>query len=591
MESRDGDYVVVFNGEIYNHQDIRSQLARDGWSYGWRGHSDTETVIAGFQHWGIDETLRRSAGMFALAAWSRRRSTLTLARDRFGEKPLFFSWVRGPDGEGLLFGSELKALRRHPSFSVVIDRAAVAGYCRFGAVPGESSVYAGTRKLPPASVAEVSLSNPGKLALRRYWNFDSFVLSERGRCVGRPIPEIVDELDQTLREVISDQMVADVPLGAFLSGGVDSSTVVALMQQISPRPVRTFSIGFGEQEFDESRYAAAVASHLGTEHEGLQVSDSIAREVIPALPDLYDEPFADSSAIPTLLVSRLAKASVTVALSGDAGDEVFGGYNRYQLTQSAWARIRSIPSPVRQMLGATIRAVPPRIIDAIARQTPLSRRWTAIGYKAHKAASVLASRNELDLYLGLRAWWTDPVVPGEEFPDAGLDRHFFASSALTPVEKMMATDMVSYLPDDILTKVDRAAMSVSLETRIPFLDHRLVSFAWGLPTDLKVRFESGRWVTKWVLRQVLYRYVPKQLIERPKMGFGIPLAEWLRGPLRDWAESLLDEAALRDQGIFDSRIVSTKWREHLDGRGDWEHQLWAILMFQAWYNREHQRAG
>jgi asparagine synthase (glutamine-hydrolysing) len=580
MASGSGRYVIAFNGEIYNHPRLRQMLEAEGRvGAAWRGHSDTETLLAGFDAWGIEGTLQRAIGMFAIALWDRQTRVLTLARDRLGEKPLYYGWQGQGPAAAFLFGSELSALRRHPAFAADINRDALALYMRHNCIGGAQSIYTGIHKLPPGHLLTVSAAAPEPV-LRQWWS--GAAVAEQG--VTRPFagtPEqAVDALEALLRDAVAQQMMADVPLGAFLSGGIDSSTVVALMQAQSSRPVRTFSIGFHEAGYNEAEHAKAVAKHLGTDHTELYVTPEQALAVIPKLPTLYSEPFADSSQIPTFLVSQLARQHVTVSLSGDAGDELFCGYTRYQMTAGVWGKVSRLPRPVRQLAAGMITAVSPSAWDKLGAVLPLSR----VGDKLHKGAALLGSRSVANLYWGMVSHWSDPVsvVLGATEPATVLSGAAPALQGLGDVERMMALDMLSYLPDDILTKVDRAAMGVSLETRVPFLDHRVVEFAWSLPLAYKLR--GG--VTKWPLRQVLYRHVPRDLIERPKMGFGVPIDHWLRGPLREWAETLLAEPRLRAEGFFNPDPIRRKWAEHLSGQRNWQYHLWDVLMFQAWLEQQ-----
>jgi asparagine synthase (glutamine-hydrolysing) len=592
MVSDSGRYVIAFNGEIYNHLELRRELEQIPLSppfskegiFDWHGHSDTETLLACIEAWGLEAALKKSTGMFAIALWDRQTHTLTLARDRMGEKPLYYGW-QGKDKELVfLFGSELKALKAHPAFAADIDRGALCLLLRHNYIPAPYSIYQGIAKLEPGCLLTVSLSQP-ELKIWKYW--DAVEVSRSG--VAHPFtgtPEqAVDTLEVLAKDAVRQQMMADVPLGAFLSGGVDSSTVVALMQAQSSFPVKTFTIGFNEAGYNEAVHAKAVALHLGTEHTELYVSPQQAMEVIPRLPGLYCEPFADSSQIPTFLVSQLAKQHVTVSLSGDAGDELFCGYNRYQLTSNLWQKLALMPAPLRALAAKSITALSPAAWDSLASFIPGAGRYVALGDKLHKGAGVLTSATVDELYLGMVSHLRNPadwVIGGKEPPTllTGLRPEL---GGLSAVERMMALDTVSYLPDDILVKVDRAGMGVSLEGRVPFLDHRLVEFAWSLPMEYKLR--EG--LTKWPLRQVLYRHVPRELIDRPKMGFGVPLQDWLRGPLRDWAEELLDEAHLASEGYFHPALVRKIWVEHLSGRRNWMTQLWNVLMFQAWLKANH----
>lgn len=580
MVSATGRYVVVFNGEIYNHLTLRKDLFR---AKTWRGHSDTETLLAGFEVWGVIATIQRAIGMFAIAVWDRESQTLTLVRDRIGEKPLYYGW----QGTTFLFGSELKALRTHPDFCSEVDRNALCLFMRHNYIPAPYSIYQNIFKLPPGCSLTVSLRER-EPKISTYWSLAQVAEAGVATPFGGNAEQSVDELEALLKDAVGQQMMADVPLGAFLSGGIDSSAVVALMQAQSSRPVKTFTIGFNEEGYNEAVYAKAVAAHLGTEHTELYVTAEQAMGVIPRLPVLYDEPFADSSQIPTFLVSQLARQHVTVCLSGDAGDELFCGYNRYVMTAQMWKKLSLLPVGLRKMLAGSLTGITPqtwnRLLHPVQFGMPRSLRMSNIGDKLHKGAAVLDSCSAEELYLKLISHWPDPasvVRNATEHPTA-LTGNTPELAGLTEVQRMMALDMLTYLPDDILVKVDRAAMGVSLEGRVPFLDHRVVEFAWRLPQSLKLQDGQG----KWVLRQVLYRHVPKELIERPKMGFGVPLHDWLRGPLREWAESLLDESRLRREGYFHPTPIRKKWVEHLSGQRNWQHHLWNVLMFQAWL--EHQ---
>lgn len=589
MQSPTGRYVLVFNGEIYNHLLLRKELDGDMHPVPWRGGSDTETLLAGFEQWGIRATVERTVGMFALAVWDRQTRTLTLARDRVGEKPMYYGWQGQGTARAFLFGSELKALRAHPAFDDVIDRDALCLQMRHGYIPAPYSIYRNIFKLPPGCL--LTVAGPHRAhAVSVYWSATRQMADGVNRPFRGSPEQAVDALDLLLRDAVGAQMAADVPLGAFLSGGVDSSTVTALMQAQSSRPVKTFSIGFFESDFNEAHHAKAVAKHLGTDHTELYVTAAQARDLIPSLQDTYDEPFSDSSQLPTVLVSRLARQHVTVALSGDAGDELFCGYNRYQFVDALWHKISAAPLSLRRLAARGITGVSVESWNRAARVLgpglPHAMRFQNTGDKLHKGAQVMTSASLDALYLGLVSHWEHPetlVRSGTEPPTA-LNGDAPDLAALNGLQRMMALDLLTYLPDDILVKVDRAAMSVSLETRVPLLDHRVVEFAWRLPQSYKLR--DG--VTKWVLRQVLYRYVPKALIERPKMGFGIPVGDWLRGPLREWGEALLTESRLEREGFFEPKLVRRCWTEHLSGHRNWQYQLWNVLMFQAWL--EHRRA-
>ncbi len=576
MISPSGRFVIAFNGEIYNHLDLRKELAM----HAWRGHSDTETLLASFDAWGVASAVKRAIGMFAFAVWDKTNLTLTLARDRLGEKPLYYGW----HGETFLFGSELKALKLHPTFHAEIDRNALALFMRHNYIPAPYSIYHGIHKLLPGSLLTISQQNRSSQP-QRYWDLRQVVAAGLAQPFSGSPDDAVDALDNLLRDAVAKQMVADVPLGAFLSGGIDSSTIVALMQAQSSRSVKTFTIGFLEERYNEAEQAKAVARHLGTDHTELYVTPQQALDVIPRLPTLYDEPFSDSSQIPTFMVSQMTKQHVTVSLSGDAGDELFGGYNRYVLGQRLWEKVSRLPVSLRTALARMITGVSPegwnRLLGPIQTLLPMGLAQANIGDKLHKGSGVMMAATPTDLYYMLVSHWHQPanLVLGATEPTTVLTTLELQPQTDQFVHQMMALDMLTYLPDDILTKVDRAAMGVSLETRVPLLDHRVVEFSWGLPLGYKVRDGVG----KWPLRQVLNKYVPKKLIERPKMGFGIPIDNWLRGPLKEWAESLLNESRLKQEGFFNPGPIRQKWAEHISGKRNWQYHLWDVLMFQAWH--------
>lgn len=587
MDSPSGRFVTVYNGEIYNHLELRRELSQSGLHHNWRGHSDTETLLAAIEAWGTRGALERARGMFAFALWDRSNRELTLARDRLGEKPLYYGRQRA-DG-AFLFGSELKALAQHRGFSGEIDRQALTLFLRYNYIPAPFSIYCGIAKLRPGCFLALGPGN-AEPTIEEYWSGAS--VAEQG--VANPLhlseEEATDELERLLNDAIGQQMIADVPLGAFLSGGIDSSLVAALMQGLSMRPVKTFTIGFREKGYNEAEHAKAVARHLGTEHTELYVTPDEARAVIPKLPRIYDEPFADSSQIPTHLVSSLAQRHVKVALSGDGGDELFGGYTRYALTSQLWNRISSIPRPVRAGAARALTMLPPsawtKIGTAAGGILPGIARLNRLGDKVHKGAPLLSSRSPAELYCGMVSLWRDPasLVIGASEPLSQATGGAPPLPGLRAIERMMALDMLGYLPDDILAKVDRAAMAVSLETRVPYLDHRVVKFAWQLPFNLKVRGSQS----KWILRQLLYRHIPKQLIERPKMGFGVPIGSWLRGSLRDWAEDLLDEHRLVREGYLQPEPIRRAWDAHLSGKIDEQYRLWGVLMFQSWFQAQRE---
>jgi len=575
MQSESGRYTIAFNGEIYNHSQMRQKLIASGVAPKWKGSSDTEVLISGFDAWGIEGTMRRARGMFAFAVWDNDEDTVILGRDRIGEKPLYYGW----QGDAFLFGSELSALKQHPDFKSEINRGAITLLLRHNYIPAPYSIYQGISKLEPGHLLSISTVT-GESKMWSYWSsIDTAMASLSNPFMGAP-NDSVDELERLMEKAISQQMVSDVPLGAFLSGGIDSSAVAALMQGQSIQPIKTFAIGFHEEGYDEAVHAKMVAKHLGTDHTELYVTPEEARAVIPNLSSLYSEPFADSSQIPTFLLSKLAKKHVGVSLSGDAGDELFCGYNRYQITDKFWNRISKLPIPLRSVLAKSIDIISPQAWNNFANYIPGAKKINSIGSKLHKGASVLTSRTVDELYQGLVSHYHDPasLVIGAKEPSTLLTSGMADLSDLSDIQRMMILDLVMYLPDDILVKVDRAAMGVSLETRMPFLDHRIVEFSWSLPQSIKLR--EGQ--TKWPLRQMLYRYVPKELVERPKMGFGIPLDSWLRGPLRDWAENLLDESRLKQEGFFHPALIRQKWEEHLSCKRNWQSLLWSVLMFQAW---------
>lgn len=577
MVSRCGRFGLSYNGEVYNAGELRAELERAGHAF--RGHSDTEMMVEGFAEWGIGPTVERLIGMFAFAAFDRSTRTLTLGRDRLGIKPLYWGRVNGR----IVFASELKALATLPDWAPEIDRQALASYLCTGYVPTPSSIYQGIAKLEPGTLLEIAAN--GETRAKTYWSLLDVAESGQAAPLDLSETEARDRLEALLADAVKRRMVADVPLGAFLSGGIDSSTVTALMQANSSRPVRTFTIGFHEQGFDEAKAAKAVAAHLGTDHTELYVTPEQALRVVPKLPTIYDEPFADSSQVPTFLVSEMTRQHVTVALSGDGGDELFAGYNRYGQGLRIARALRLLPRPVGACLARMIRAVPPASWDRLFGVVPGGMRPRLPGDKLQKLASVL-SDDDVGYYRALIAQWTGAwsLVKGAARPEQAAFGEDVRARFGDAASWMQYMDSVSYLPDDILTKVDRASMSVGLEARVPMLDHRVAEFAWRLPQNLKLRAGKG----KWLLRQVLYKHVPKRLVERPKAGFAIPLGSWLRGPLRNWAADLLNPAALTQAGYLDPPPIQEKWAAHQAGRGNWEHFLWNVLMFEAW-RREYAK--
>ncbi|MDC3316423.1 asparagine synthase (glutamine-hydrolyzing) [bacterium] len=598
MQSYCGRFVMVFNGEIYNHLQLRDALENQGFNMSWRGRSDTETLLAGISVWGLRKTLTKCSGMFALALWDKKHRRLSLARDRVGEKPIYWGWL----GNDLAFASELKALRAHPGFSKDVCKVALGQFLRYRYVPSPLSIYKNIYKLEAGTILDVQHplpafpktalrpgENHGSLSISRFWHIDDEV--KRG--VNRKLngdDEAISELRGALTGAVERQMLSDVPLGAFLSGGVDSSMIVAVMQSLSDVPVQTFTIGFDDPKFDESPHALAVAKHLGTSHNEIRITASEAREVIPNLPYIYDEPFADTSQVPTYLVCHAAKKNVTVALSGDGGDELFAGYDRYFWEQKIWKYFSPMPFAARRYIGSVIKASPTCFWDRLATISGLARPsgnlHSNLSDKALRLSEKLLSvQDEVDLYRSLVSEWSQlPLLSQDVSTDVDyvIERGSLFKGAEQIINEMMFLDFKSYLPDDILCKVDRASMGASLEVRTPFLDPEVIALAMRIPLAAKVRKSES----KWVLRQLLYQYVPRNLIERPKSGFGIPIGSWLRGPLRDWAEDLLSFERLSKDGFFDPELIRKVWHEHRSGQRDWTSKLWVILMFQSWYESQ-----
>jgi len=585
MVARDGKRVLVYNGEVYNFAELRAELEARGARF--RGRSDTEVLLESLALHGVERTLGRLVGMFAFALWDGEARELVLARDRLGIKPLYWGTGAGGGGDGatLFFASELKALRAHPGFEARLDRDALTLYLRHNYVPAPRSIYVGVQKLPPGCWARVRA--PGSVELRTYW--DARDVARRGLADPRALgyEEAVLELERVLRTAVRDRLVADVPVGAFLSGGIDSSTVVALMQQETGRPVRTFTIGFNEEGFDEAAHGARVARHLGTDHTELYVTSDEARAVVPSIPEHWDEPFSDSSQIPTFLVSRLARQHVTVSLSGDGGDELFGGYPRYYLARRLRRALRFVPRGTRRALAAALGAIAPASWDRLSRTggrlVPLGAQVGWVGQRAARLSELLGTLEDGGLYRSLVSHWKEPaaLVPGSAEPATALSDPAYDEEFTDELDRMMLLDTKTYLPDDILCKVDRASMAVGLEARVPLLDHRVVELAWSLPQDVRVGPAPG----KRLLRGLLARHVPRELFERPKMGFGIPISEWLRGPLRAWGEELLDPRRLTREDNLRPEPIRARWEEHLAGRRDWGYYLWDVLVFQAWHAR------
>ncbi|UOA25290.1 Asparagine synthetase [glutamine-hydrolyzing] 1 (plasmid) [Sulfitobacter pontiacus] len=580
MASQSGRYLLSYNGEIYNFQDIRAELEAAGKARAWAGHSDTEVLLAAIEAWGLEHTLARLDGMFAFALWDTVNKALTLARDRLGEKPLYF----GSSGNAFLFGSDLAAFRPFPDYEPEIDRDVLALYLRFSYIPAPYSIYKNIRKLEPGHYIVINSPDEADQPSICYWDIIDKTLKTKP--YKSDCEKLTDTLDGLLHRSVARRMVADVPTGAFLSGGYDSTLTTAVMQSQSLRRVKTFTIGFSEEGYNEAQHAKAVAAHLETDHTELYVSPAEARDIIPQLPDIWSEPFADSSQIPTFLVSRLARAEVTVSLSGDGGDELFHGYSRYSIAKRTWDRIEAVPAFLRKGAAAGMLALPSTVVRGVTGIFPKRLRTMHLADRIPKAANIIGANSAMAFYKALVSNYTVPtrLVSGATCePATALDDADHLVERLNFDRAMGLIDTVTYLPGDILTKVDRAGMAVSLESRIPLLDHELVEFAMRVPQEFKQR--DGQ--SKWLLRQVLYRYVPRELMDRPKMGFGIPIEEWLGGPLRDWVETLIDEDRLRREGYFDPAPIRKMWKEHQAGERRWHAQLWNVLMFQAWLERHH----
>lgn len=579
MLSRNQRYVISYNGEVYNALELRAELEAKGHSF--RGHSDTEVIVEGCVAWGVAACIKRLNGMFALAIWDREERVLSLVRDRCGIKPLYW----GKFGSLFLFGSELKSLRAHPGWQAEVDRDALSGYMRHGYIAAPYSIYRGVQKLEPGHILTVNAA--GIISISCYWDIRAIA---RRPAVRVDPQEAVEQLDTLLRDAVQRCMLSDVPLGAFLSGGIDSSTVVALMQRASTQPVRTFTIGFEDARYNEASHAKAVAAHLGTDHTELYVENRHLLETIPELATCFDEPFADPSQIPTYLLSSLTRKEVTVALSGDGGDELFGGYARYFHARRLWASFRHLPQPLLHGLGRLVDRLSVSAWEPLAATLPASLQSPRIGDKLHKLADFLNVGDSAALYLHLLSHWPRPdqIVLNAHEPHGALWDRGIVNEQPDFIDQMRLLDFLTYLPDHVLTKVDRTTMAVGLEARVPLLDHRVAEFAWSVPSEVHVRGESG----KWLLRQVLDRYVPRHLIERPKWGFIPPLGDWLRGPLRQWAEALLDEHSLQEQGFLTPKPIQMRWRDHLKRAGektDSYSPLWNVLVFQSWL--EAQRSA
>ncbi|MDA7476494.1 asparagine synthase (glutamine-hydrolyzing) [Candidatus Pelagibacter ubique] len=588
MQSSSGRYILTYNGEIYNYLKIRKELEMNNANIKWIGNSDTEILLESIDFWGIEPTLQKIQGMYAFGIWDQKMRRLILARDRIGEKPLYYGWQGEGNNKVFLFGSELKALKVHPEFNGQINRDAIALQLRHNCIPAPYTIYKDIYKLLPGNYLELKHTDLKKELLnypKKYWSLTSSLMYGNKNQLKFSEDEIQKDLEENLKISVKKQMISDVPIGAFLSGGVDSSTIVALMQSQSNQPVKTFTVGFNENEYNEAKFAKKIAKHLGTNHTELYVSPKTAMEVIPKISTIYDEPFSDSSQIPTFLVSQLTKQHVKVAISGDGGDELFCGYNRYKMSEKFSSLFRFMPFNLRKTIASTIQSISPHNLNKISKFIPILDQQTNFGDKIHKGADVLNTKNFSNIYYTLCSHWKDPtkIVLNSKEPGTLLTKFKPNLNYLDTQEQMMALDFLTYLPDDILVKLDRAAMASSLETRVPFLDHNLIEYVFKIPHSLKFRNGHG----KWILKKILNQYVPKNLTERPKMGFAIPLGSWLRGPLRDWAENLLNEKRLNQENFFNTKLVRDKWLEHLNGKKNWHHHLWDILMFQAWLEKNN----
>jgi len=584
MQSNSGRFILTYNGEVYNHLEIRRELKNNNSNIMWRGKSDTETLLEAINFWGIEKTLQKIQGMFAFAVWDKVNRDLTLVRDRIGEKPLYFGWQGTGVNKVFLFGSELKVLKAHPQFTGEINRDAINLQLNYNCIPDPFSIYKNIYKLLPGHYLRLKENDLKRSLLpdpRAYWSLEETAVNGNSNLLTLSETDIQKDLEKRLKSSVKQQMISDVPLGAFLSGGIDSSTVVALMQSQSKHPVKTFTVGFSEDDYNEAKYAKKIAKHLGTDHTELYISSKTAMEVIPKLPIIYDEPFSDSSQIPTFLVSQLAKQHVKVVLSGDGGDELFCGYNRYIMSKKFSTIFSLMPLNFRKILAYAIKSMSPNNWNKFAKISPGLNQYTNFGDKIYKVANVLGARSLSDMHHILCSKFqnsNEVVINSKQSTKKLLTNLKTELKGLSIQQQMMVLDFITYLPNDILVKVDRAVMSSSLETRTPFLDHKLIEYVWKIPHSLK--YQNG--VGKWILKEILNKYIPKNLTKRPKMGFEIPLDSWLRGPLKEWAENLINEKRLLQEGYFNPKLIRDKWTEHLSGKKNWQHDLWSILMFQAW---------
>ena len=585
MLSNSNRFVIVYNGEVYNYLDIKKELTQVGIKCNWKGSSDTEVILAAIEYWGLEESLKRFVGMFSFALWDRKYKTLSLARDRVGEKPLYFGWQK----ETFLFGSELKALRAHPNFLNDINRDSISLLLRHNCIPSPYSIYNEIYKLEPGKF--ISLNRKDALTKKIpeqkvYWELDGFLNKKTINSFTGSRSEAIDSLESLLTNSVKGQLQSDVPLGAFLSGGVDSSLVVAIAQKVSKTPIKTFTIGSDDKNYNEAHHAKRISKFLGTNHTELYLSPNEIIDVIPMLPNIYDEPFSDSSQLPTFLISKLAKEKVSVALSGDGGDEIFGGYNRYIWVSKIWEKTRKVPLPIRKLISKMILAIPYsklnysyNLINQFLKNNKIPIDF---GDRLHKLSEVLPMDSAQDIYFNLCSHWKNPtdIIINCNEPKTKFSDFNNKNNELDIVNYMMNLDLITYLPDDILVKIDRASMANSLEVRVPLLDHRIINFGRSLPLNYKIYNNQN----KWILRKILYKYVPKELMTQRKMGFSIPIGKWLRGPLRDWADSLFDKQKIDQDGYFDGELIKRKWSQHLSGKYNFQYQLWDVLMFQAWLN-------
>ena len=583
MVSSSGRYVLVFNGEIYNHNEIRADIKKVNFSNNWRGSSDTETLAEAIDAFGFVEAVQKINGMFSIAVWDRREQLLHLCRDRLGEKPLYYGWVGTGLKRSFVFASELKSILKHPLFEKNINQNSLGSFMRRGYVPDPNCIYQGIYKLLPAhhiTLSQRSLFENLLPTSKPFWSLSSVAQLGVASSGTFSVEGISEKFGSLLMGAVRKQMLSDVPVGAFLSGGLDSSLIVSLMQEQSIRPVKTFTIGFENNNYNEAPFAKSVSDYLGTEHFELYVNQRDAQNVIPLLPKIYDEPFSDSSQIPSFLISHLAKEHVKVVLTGDGGDEVFGGYNRYLAVEGLWKSMQGLPLSLRKNIAAIISIFPEERLNCVAKHLPILNKYSNFGEKLKKTGGAIQQDTVSDLYNYFSSQWHGSAVMKSPVKDLLVHDAFLSREFLDfdNAQKMMLVDSLTYLPGDILTKVDRASMANSLETRAPFLDRDIVEFAWQIPQKFKISKGQG----KWIMRQQLFKRVPETIFDRPKMGFGVPIGNWLKGELRDWADSLINASRINAEGVFDATIVQKKWNEHLSGKKNWENQLWTILMFQAW---------